>query len=370
MWQQSENDVSGKDRYSQRYFNKKWKYESCRYIGMPFPHGCINFRKDVPLHDLEEIYIKGKKEMPLYYKDSMEIPPGLLLNQLYYNGSIYMICGLDFITIKEAITFSFRIQHSNEFVEFCFKVYKDMYMYEPQGEDGITILPSRYFHKDVYFVPDRRFVMIDLSKYEYIYRNLYEIRTVCSNPKHNAVLRVSKYRWRSEFDLNGFYLYNSSSGWEFGKKKHERLSCYVYLKWIDEYSWYKQTTVFQVTDYLNIIKDFNKHGILFDFGPYQKNFKLIIFRRGFVDYLCGDDIKDVDAWCTEKAKTSRSSKKKVMIANHYAFPDHYCDFAIVVFSAGSTNDPLTSAPIYRIFLNLTEQKIYDYSGNFLNLSVI
>ncbi|KII73014.1 hypothetical protein RF11_13573 [Thelohanellus kitauei] len=224
-----------------------------------------------------------------------------------------------------------------------------MYIYE-QNQQGPTKLPARYFHENVYIEPNQMFTIINLDKYLHIYSTLSEIKTVCANTSHNTNLKIEENRINREYKLKKFHIINNTIGWKFMKKDMQPLTSNVYLMWNDTYLGLQQTTVFQVTDHLELVRSFNRQKIVFHFGPYENNYKLMIVSRGFADAFCGSDIVNVDDWCLDNVDQNVSSLNSTLRDNTYIMPRHNKDFVVLTFSATNANS--TISPILRLLISI------------------
>ncbi|KII73018.1 hypothetical protein RF11_13577 [Thelohanellus kitauei] len=98
----------------------------CSYVGIPFPHGCIDVTAYAEKLTFQTIFFEGKETKILFDKKSMNIPRGLLMSQLYIKDSSYYLCGLDFITKNITLNLNFKMNalKTKKDVEFCYRFYK------------------------------------------------------------------------------------------------------------------------------------------------------------------------------------------------------------------------------------------------------
>ncbi|KII73019.1 hypothetical protein RF11_13578 [Thelohanellus kitauei] len=324
----------------------------CRDIGIPFPHGCIDFTKYSPKMKLQGIYLERADISTLLDDKSMKIPLGSMMNQLYVEESTYYLCGLDFITKNTTLTLRFQMNLNNKSanVEFCFRFFKDMYIYE-EPENMPTILPAKYYHENVFIKKGRMSSLINIDKYTHIYSTIQKIETICADQADNAVFDAHGNEIETTYHLNRFDVIQTPDGLKFQKKDHRPLTCYVYVTWEDDYLKLQQTTVFQVTDLLELVKSFDRQKIVFNFGPYEKNYKLMIVSKGFTGSFCGSEILNIDEWCLENVDQNLSSPDRSLRDNTYSMPEHDNYFVVLTFTVCDSKSQIS--PVIRLLLSTT-----------------
>ncbi|KII73013.1 hypothetical protein RF11_13572 [Thelohanellus kitauei] len=345
-----QNNQLNSVKNTQTFFDRK-DGSFCRDIGIPFPNGCIDVTTYTATMPIWNIYLEGKAIVHLFDENSMHIPLGTMMNQLHIKNSTYYICGLDFITKNLTLNLKFKSGRNarGKKSEFCFRIFKDTYIYEHQ-EQMPTIFPAKFFHENVYIESNKMFTLINLEKYKHIYTNLKMIHTICADQRHNTVFKTHGNQIFPVYPLNGFDIIQTSDGWQFRKKALKPLTCYVYLKWKDTYFGKQQTTVYQVTDLLELVRSFDREKIIFDFGPYAKNYKLMIVSRGFADTFCGSNIVNIDEWCLENVDQNLSSLDNKWRDYTYFMPDHDNDFVVLTFTASKPDHAIS--PKIRLLLSI------------------
>ncbi|KAF0987147.1 hypothetical protein HZS_6983 [Henneguya salminicola] len=335
------------------------------------PNGCLEVPINIANFKITKIYLDDNREEHILYENQkFQIPNGFLLNQMISNNSLYVLCGLDFISNSLKLNLKFRSCKNNSIeAEFCFIIFKgrlikfelDVTIFE-NSRYRPMILPHKYYHEYIYFNPNQMEAFIDRQKYSTMYDNIWAIKAQYNDEiRGNSITLVKNCPVRTYMiDMGDINIVLSPSEVIYLKvNKNKPLLCHISLYWTDNSNKVEHVTAFQISDIFQPVKSFNNRQINFNFQAFSNNYMMAIYFRGYVEYFCSTSIETTEIWCQENIDNKNDIEERKLKNNEYQFPNFDHKFAVIVLTHKKLS-PNKITPIHRYYLDFTNQKIYSF----------